>query len=142
MSDLYRLVYTSFRKSSCTKKEIEKILEACKRNNPSRGVTGILLHSSNRFIQYIEGSKENVEDLYELIKDDPRHTSINKRSFESIEKRLFPSWEMGYRDVENGQITFQTEATKVDRKKFDGIIKGELDFDNDGLRVLQLFFRA
>ena len=57
MSDLYRLVYTSFRKPKCDDGEIKNILDACKRNNPRRNITGILMHSDSRFIQYIEGSK-------------------------------------------------------------------------------------
>jgi len=142
MSDLYRLVYTSFRKSTCSEKEINNILASCKRNNPGRGVTGILLHSSSRFIQYIEGSKKDVEELYELIKQDDRHTSVNMRSFEPISGRIFPSWEMGYKDLEHESLELQTDALPEDKEKFEKLLDAELDFDNDGLRILQLFFKS
>ncbi len=139
MSSLHRLVYTSFRKSNCDEKEIEKILESCKKNNPQRDITGILLHSDKRFIQYIEGQKDEVLELYNLIKDDDRHTSVNQRNFEPIDKRIFPSWEMGYKDVD--KIEFDTEASNEDQNTFNGLIKDELDFDDNALRILQLFFK-
>ncbi|WP_420576523.1 BLUF domain-containing protein [Ekhidna sp.] len=139
MSTLYRLVYTSFRKPECDENEIQNILQSCKKNNPGRDITGVLLHSDKRFIQYIEGSKEEVEQLYDLISDDPRHTSINQRNFEAINDRLFPSWEMGYKDID--KVSFNTDASTEDQKTFNGIIKGELDFDDNALRILQLFFK-
>lgn len=139
MSTLYRLVYTSFRKPECNEKEIENILNACKKNNPGRDVTGVLLHSEKRFIQYIEGEKDQVLDLYELIKDDPRHTSLNKRNFEPISERIFPSWEMGYKDVDH--VQFDTEASSLNQRTFNRLIKGELDFDDNAVRILQLFFK-
>ena len=142
MRNLYRLVYTSFRKPNCTEQEINKILASCKKNNPDRDITGVLVHSDKRFIQYIEGSKEEVESLYQLIEKDERHTAVNKRSFEPIDKRLFPSWEMGYKDLGSSKLVLQTDFEEADRRKFEGIINSELDFDNDGLRLLQLFFRS
>ncbi|WP_425389556.1 BLUF domain-containing protein [Ekhidna sp.] len=139
MSSLYRLIYTSFRKPECDEEEIDNILSACKKNNPGRNVTGVLLHSDKRFIQYIEGEKDEVLDLYELIKDDPRHTSVNQRNFEPIANRIFPSWEMGYKDVD--KIAFDTDASSINEKTFNRLIKGELDFDDNAMRILQLFFK-
>ncbi len=60
---LYQLVYTSVRKPGCDDYEIKKILESCKRNNPSKDITGVLLHSENHFIQYLEGSKDIINLL-------------------------------------------------------------------------------
>lgn len=142
MSDLYRLVYTSFRKRTCTEEEVKNILASCEKNNPERQITGILLHAKNRFIQYMEGSKSSVQALYDLIKEDPRHTSVNLRSFEPIEERVFPSWEMGYKDLEDQELKFQTSVSDVDQKKFEALINADLDFDNDGMRILQLFFKS
>ncbi|MFT4736523.1 MAG: hypothetical protein ACI8QD_000468 [Cyclobacteriaceae bacterium] len=138
MSSLYRLVYTSFRKPNCNQQEIENILASCKKNNPSRNITGILMHSNNRFIQYVEGSKDDLRQLYDLIKQDPRHTSVNERNFEPIKERLFPSWEMGYRDVDG--LKFNTMVSMRDQKTFKGIISDDLKFNDHAMRILQLFF--
>lgn len=141
MSNLYRLVYTSFRNPECNDHEIKKILESCKKNNPGRNVTGVLIHSDSRFIQYIEGAENDVEDLFELIKKDSRHTAISRRNFEAIDKRVFPSWEMGFKDVSKNEIEFNTDITSEDKKTFDELIKGELDFTNSAMRLLQVFFK-
>lgn len=139
MSHLYRLVYSSVRKPSCDEAEIQKILDACKRKNPGRNVTGILLHSDNRFIQYIEGEKEQVLDLYELIKKDDRHTSVNQRDFAPITERVFPSWEMGYKDM-NNKLSFDTNALASHKAKFEELFSSDLNFSNKGVRTLQIFF--
>ncbi|MFK7953488.1 MAG: BLUF domain-containing protein [Ekhidna sp.] len=139
MSALYRLIYTSFRKAECDEEEIEKILASCKKNNPKRNITGILLHADKRFIQYLEGSKKDVEELYQLIEKDNRHTSISRRNFELINERVFPSWEMGYKDMDN--VVFNTDATKKDGEIFNKLITAELNFDDNAMRILQIFFK-
>lgn len=136
---LYRLVYTSLRKPECDDAEIQKILDACTRNNPGRAVTGVLLHSDRRFIQYIEGPLKDLEDLFDLIKNDPRHTAVNKRDFQPIDKRLFPSWEMGYKDITH-KIGFHSNVSSTNKTKFDQIFDEEIDFTNKGMRLLQVFF--
>ncbi len=139
MSSLYRLVYTSFRKPHCDQKEIENILNSCKRNNSQNMITGVLLHSNSRFIQYLEGQKDDIRALFDLIKDDPRHTSVSERNFESIKERVFPTWEMGYKDL--GRMQFNTNALKEEKEIFNNIINADLDFDDNAMRIVQLFFK-
>lgn len=141
MSDLYRLVYTSFRNPECDDHEIAKILASCKKNNPGRNVTGILIHSDSRFIQYIEGAKSDVEELFELIKKDTRHTAISRRNFESIDERIFPTWGMGFKDISKNELEFNSEVSAEDKKAFEELIKAEMDFTNSAVRLLQVFFK-
>lgn len=141
MRDLYRIVYTSYRKACCDDDEIKKILNACQRNNPARNITGVLLHAESRFIQYIEGSRSELLKLYELIKQDDRHTNISQRDFTEIESRVFPSWQMGYLDL-SSDIKFNTDISASDMGYFNALIKGDLDFSNDGMRILRLFFKT
>ncbi|MFK7797596.1 MAG: BLUF domain-containing protein [Aureispira sp.] len=47
------LIYSSHRKANCTEEEIDHILQTCKKNNPEKNLTGILLHSKNYFLQYV-----------------------------------------------------------------------------------------
>lgn len=142
MSNLYRLIYTSFRRQECDDHEIQKILDACKKNNPGRNVTGVLLHSDSRFIQYMEGARGDVKELYEHIKTDPRHTAVNQRNFEPIEERVFPSWEMGYKDLSSGEVSFDSDITEKDKEAFNDLLSGETDFSNQGMRLLQLFSKT
>ncbi len=138
MSQLHRLVYTSVRK--CDDAEIEKILASCKKNNPGKGLTGVLLHSKNRFIQYLEGEKEEIQKLYDVVKVDPRHTSVNQRNFEPITKRVFPDWFMGYKDVESDEMKYHSNISEEDQKQLDDLIQGKNDFTDRGMTVLKLFF--
>ncbi len=140
MSGLHRLIYTSFRKPSCDESEIKKILASCEKNNPEHGLTGVLLHSENRFIQYIEGEPEKLLALYDTIKEDDRHTAVNQRSFAPIEKRLFPSWHMGYKNVSDDKLGFHTAISTDNKEIFEKMIMGKDQYTDRGLTVLKLFF--
>ena len=141
MSELHRLVYTSFRKPDCDDAEIQKILDSCKKNNPGRNVTGILMHSDKRFIQYIEGEKKDLLELYDLIKEDPRHGGINQRNLEPIKERVFPSWQMGYKDVSKENLSFNTTISDIDKHHFEGLLDGKIDFSDEGMKLVKLFFK-
>ncbi len=142
MTNLYRLVYTSFRKPECTDEEIDKILQACKKNNPAIDMTGVLLHSDKRFIQYIEGDKAQVESLFEHIKTDDRHASVNQRAFDPIDERLFPSWEMGYKDLSSGKLNLETNSSAETKASFDKLFDQNELSDDYGLRLLKIFDRV
>lgn len=140
MEFLYRLIYTSSRRPSCTDVEIENILKACERNNPKRGITGILLHSNKRFLQYLEGSRLELFDLYDKIKLDPRHGGVNIRDFSPIEKRLFPSWHMGYKDINSQSVEFLSKISEKDRAIFKELIQ-EREYEiDDAINVMKTFF--
>lgn len=140
MSPLYKLIYTSSRRSNCDASEIENILASCRRNNPSKNITGVLLHSDHRFIQYLEGDKEEIMSLFEAIKKDDRHGGVNLRYYTPIEKRIFPSWHMGYKNVDKNSTVFQTSITKEDQAIFQKLIENQDQSEIEGMRVLRLFF--
>ena len=97
--------------------DLNDIVEAAERNNPRLGVTGLLLYAEMEVIpgvpgsvlQWIEGPQEAVESLFEAIRRDPRHTSVEalargpvgelaargRRSPREVPDRLFPTWTMG-----------------------------------------------
>jgi hypothetical protein len=140
MAELYRLIYTSSRRPKCSDEEIAKILDACNRNNPGKNITGILLHSDKRFLQYIEGDKNELSKLYAQIEADERHGGLNRRDFSPIEKRLFPSWHMGYKDVTKNSLDFNTSISAQDKDIFKLLIENQ-DVDGDhGVKVMKLFF--
>ena len=73
---LSQLVYVSIRKPQCTEEEIQKILDACKRNNQGKDITGVLLYSGTHFVQYLEGDFKKINELYDNIKSDVRHKNV------------------------------------------------------------------
>ncbi|MEQ8237948.1 MAG: BLUF domain-containing protein [Cyclobacteriaceae bacterium] len=137
--ELHRLIYTSFRTPYCTDEEIDNILISCERNNPSKLLTGILLHSKKRFIQYLEGDKTFVLNLYNKIKEDKRHAGVSLRKYEPIEERIFPSWNMGYKDVNTDLLEFNSKVTGKELMQFENILYGE-PMTNDDAKLLKLFF--
>lgn len=139
MSDLYKLVYTSSRRPHCDEQEIQNILSACQRNNPHKDITGILLHCKNRFFQYLEGDKDAIMALYNRIKTDHRHGGVNMRYYGPITERLFPSWEMGYKDLDE-ELRFNTDVSSKDEEIFKALVEEESYSDTAGLRILKLFF--
>lgn len=140
MTSLYKLIYTSSRRPNCDATEIENILASCRKNNPSKDVTGVLLHSDHRFIQYLEGDKDEIMRLFEYIKKDERHGGVNLRYYTPIEERIFPSWQMGYKDVNLKSAVFQTSITKEDQATFQKLIEDEDQSEVEGMRILKLFF--
>lgn len=136
----YQLVYKSTRKPNCDETEIQNILDSCKRNNPSKDITGVLLHSENHFIQYLEGSKEII-NLYDLIKEDTRHKNAVLLSYGPLKERVFPAWHMGYKDLTQDKLEFLTEGNRGDKLVFESIIKGEKQTDTSAVNLLVKFFK-
>jgi hypothetical protein len=122
---LSNLVYISNRKSNCTPDEIAKILSACVRNNKELDITGVLLYSESKFVQYLEGEYKSIMALYDKIKLDNRHSNAVLISNGIINNRTFPSWQMGYKKVDLNSIEFNTALSEEERKEFQNVLSGK-----------------
>lgn len=138
---LSHLVYVSVRKKECTDEEIDKILSACKRNNPKLDITGVLLYSKTHFLQYLEGDYKEISGLYEKIKTDNRHKNVVLITTGPIEERTFPSWEMGSKEISEDKVEFQTDLTEEEAKTFQDIISGKNQEGNKSLHLIKKFFK-
>jgi hypothetical protein len=137
---LSQLVYVSTRSSTCTSQEIEKILTSCKKNNPSLGITGILLYTDKKFIQLVEGDAKVILDLYDKIKMDKRHSNAMMITYNPIKEKSFPSWHMASRDISNGELGYKTEISSTDRQIFDKVLSGKEENGEKVLNLLKKFF--
>jgi hypothetical protein len=137
---LSQLVYVSNRKPNCTEAEIEKILVACKKNNPGLDITGILLYSDTKFIQMVEGNSKVITTLYDKIKLDNRHSSVMMISYGPIKERSFPSWHMGARKIQGSEVDFKTAITTEDKDIFNNILEGREESGAKVLGLLKKFF--
>ena len=140
MSQLHKLVYTSKRHADCTDVTIQKILNQSRANNHAKDVTGILMHSQKYFIQYLEGEKDTIYELYENIGKDPRHSNVQLRYFSPTQERLFPSWQMGYKDIDGQSLNIQSNVSASDQKRFEDLLSNPDYSEKEGIGVLQLFF--
>jgi hypothetical protein len=102
---LYNLIYLSHTASTMHTKDMNPILVQSRSRNSDHGVTGMLVyvegtlpdHKEGRFLQILEGTKVDVEEVYASIKNDLRHTQVTILKEGAIEDRSFSSWNMGYK---------------------------------------------
>ena len=96
MSDLYQVIYISMATKMMSEEDIKRLLDQATKNNLKTGITGILLYKSGLFLQYLEGTRIAVKNLYTKIKNDHRHTSLIKMHEKPIVERVFKNWAMSF----------------------------------------------
>ncbi|MEX8505689.1 BLUF domain-containing protein [Leptothrix ochracea] len=92
---LVRLLYVSRCSSNITPDLVEAVLKSARKTNPPLGLTGLLCHSDNVFLQVLEGDRDQVNFLYNKIAKDPRHKDLCLLHYEPIMERRFSGWAMG-----------------------------------------------
>jgi hypothetical protein len=94
---LVRLVYASRAAGDVDDAMIAAILEKSQKYNLEHGITGVLCSYSqgNLFLQVLEGSRAEVNQLYGAIVRDPRHCDVTLLDYSEITERRFASWRMG-----------------------------------------------
>lgn len=83
---------------------IESILKIARSKNAELGITGALLYSGGYFSQVIEGPMDALEDLFEVIQNDPRHSDVRVLHFNPVETRCFSDWSMALAGVEDRML--------------------------------------
>ncbi|WP_421763130.1 BLUF domain-containing protein [Ekhidna sp.] len=137
--DLYRLVYTSARLKNCSDKDVKQILQVSRRNNSKINVTGILIHTKDRFLQVLEGDKDVVMGLYNKIEKDDRHGGSVMRFCESVDQRYFSDWDMVGKRIDN-KIAFNTLIDEEKKVLYRSMMDGDLSsYKDEGMRVLKTF---
>ncbi len=93
---LVQLLYASRAASEVTAEMTESILQQSRAKNPGMGITGVLCHGGEMFMQLLEGGRGPVNDLYNVIVRDPRHQRVMLLHYREIPERRFASWTMGH----------------------------------------------
>tara|TARA_B100001063_G_scaffold245731_1_gene282277 strand:+ start:2526 stop:2912 length:387 start_codon:yes stop_codon:yes gene_type:complete len=105
--------------------ELEELLETSRKNNKEKNLTGLLIVKGRTFLQCLEGEKKDVEEIFNKILKDDRHTSIIDLIEEDISSRMFPTWDMGYKnlkivdDIKSEKIRKISSIDDFDIKKED-----------------------
>jgi hypothetical protein len=92
---LVRLIYASRAAATVGPEQLQAILRKSKANNPALGITGLLCFSDGVFLQALEGGRGAVNQLYNRLVTDPRHSGIQLLSYVEIDERRFAGWSMG-----------------------------------------------
>ncbi len=95
---LVRCLYASHAAAPVERPVVDSILTQSRRNNTAQGITGILCHTDDIFIQVLEGGRDEVGDLFATILRDDRHTGLRILTYEEIPERRFGHWSMGQVD--------------------------------------------
>jgi Sensors of blue-light using FAD len=93
---LVRLIYASRLIAPLGKHDAEQILSASLRRNNALGVTGYLCVSPTHALQCLEGPRDAVNRVHNLVVADKRHTEVTLLRYAEPWRRLFPIWGMGY----------------------------------------------
>ncbi len=96
---LIRCLYASRAANTAGEDDRQAILAQSRKNNPERGITGLLCYGQDVFIQVLEGGRDEVCTLYNDIVQDGRHTNVRLLVYGEISERLFGSWKMGEVDL-------------------------------------------
>jgi len=105
---LHNIIYISKVTKLLKDPDLIALLEQSREWNLSHGLTGMLLYiegkvlskTEGRFMQVLEGSPEEVIDIFEKIKKDTRHHYIIPLKMGAIEERSFNDWTMGFHPLD------------------------------------------
>ncbi len=93
---MFQLVYVSSATWPMNNEDLNMILDISRANNQRLGVTGLLLHIDQGFLQVLEGPKDAVLELLAKIQKDIRHIGLRVLIQQEIAERLFADWFMGF----------------------------------------------
>ena len=131
---LVRLIYVSEISEYFTPDDIESILTTARKCNTAKDVTGLLCFNRKYFLQCLEGSRTNVNQIYHKILNDKRHQRIIMLDYKEINAREFDKWSMGYMP--------ESSLTKGLNIKYSGSATFEpYDMTGDSAHLLMLALR-
>jgi hypothetical protein len=93
---MFQLVYVSSATWPMNNEDLNRILDMSRANNRRLGVTGLLLHIDQGFLQVLEGPKDAVLMLFARIQKDARHIGLRVLIQQESTERLFADWLMGF----------------------------------------------
>ena len=94
---MIRLSYASQIAAGHSREDIDAIVIAADRANRRRGITGVISFDGKRIVQILEGSSRDVDDLFNQIRQDPRHVGVVELVRTPVDERAFAAWGMTMR---------------------------------------------
>lgn len=122
---IYYTIYTSTPTDQVTLETLREITKISRKNNPGKGITGILLGIENKYLQFLEGPEENVNELFQKISSDPRHNNVTAWLRGFADERIFKDWSMASWMLSNKEL--EQLPALADLKSFmEDSVNGEL----------------
>jgi hypothetical protein len=92
--DLIRLLYVSTARADVTEDDVSRITSNATKANAVWRISGALAFNGTKFCQCLEGERENVHAMFEIIRRDARHSDITVVAQLEADNRYFDGWEM------------------------------------------------
>ena len=105
-----RVIYCSQATHDVSPDELVQLLEVSRRNNEKVGLSGMLLYSSQSFLQVLEGDPAALEQTYARIGADDRHTNLRLLMDAEVSAPLFPDWTMGFEHVDDEDLADELDG--------------------------------
>lgn len=90
-----------------TCEDLEAIARTSRQRNIERDITGILLCRDGSALQILEGEKDAVLELYEIIAKDSRISNALVLIKRMSSQREFPDWSMGFKNASASEAAFE-----------------------------------
>ncbi|MBL7844563.1 MAG: BLUF domain-containing protein [Cyclobacteriaceae bacterium] len=111
---MYHLVYTSHATHPLTPEDLIELLRESRANNKACHITGMLLYLNGKFIQILEGKKEDVIRIYANICLDKRHHRVIMIMEGNSPNRIFNDWSMGFKMLSHSEFEDITGFKDID----------------------------
>jgi hypothetical protein len=79
--------------------DLAELVHRSREQNEAKSITGILLYNSGSFLHVIEGPPEAVDELFQSIRQDPRHSRILVLHRSSPREREFPGHSLDFLEI-------------------------------------------
>jgi len=99
-----RIIYCSRATEDVSPVELVELLTVARRNNEAAGLSGMLLYSSQSFLQVLEGEPAALAATYARIHADPRHSALRLLLDAEVPRPLFGDWTMGFDHVDEDEL--------------------------------------
>ena len=96
---IYYLLYYGVESFRFEQNDFEDLLKQSREKNRHLEVTGKLIYCEGTFIQLLEGTEQNVEDIYAAIKKDQRLVATKLITSGHAESRYFKDWSMDFERI-------------------------------------------
>lgn len=116
---LHYILYGSQLTNLLTYEALRNLLDISQRNNCDAGLTGFLHIEGRVVLQFLEGPQQQLEQMIQRIRRDPRHTEFVVLEEGTLERRYFESWNMAL-----------VEGTTLSLRDLDEKPHGAPDFRN------------
>jgi len=99
LAPLHALVYQSQATRPLDASDLDILLLDARVNNELANVTGVLIYGSQQFVQYLEGARADVEQIYARIARASQHHRLEILEQGRVQERRFQRWHMGFADA-------------------------------------------